>query len=131
MGWSFPCDIWSIGCLLVELYTGTTLFQTHDNLEHLKMMEIVLGTFPNSFIRHLSPEKNNLLFKKGRVKYPTETTEKSSKDFLNQMLPISSIISPRNDFEEAFLDLIRSMLLFDPDDRITAHEALGHPFFKM
>lgn len=41
LGWSFPCDIWSIGCILVEFYTGDALFQTHDNLEHLAMMEAV------------------------------------------------------------------------------------------
>lgn len=41
LGWSFPCDIWSIGCILVEFFTGDALFQTHDNLEHLAMMEAV------------------------------------------------------------------------------------------
>ena len=43
LGWSFPCDIWSIGCILVEFFTGDALFQTHDNLEHLAMMENVCG----------------------------------------------------------------------------------------
>jgi dual-specificity kinase len=43
LGWSYPCDIWSIGCILVEFYTGDALFQTHDNLEHLAMMEAVVG----------------------------------------------------------------------------------------
>lgn len=43
LGWSFPCDIWSIGCILVEFFTGDALFQTHDNLEHLAMMEMVVG----------------------------------------------------------------------------------------
>lgn len=43
LGWSFPCDIWSIGCILVEFFTGDALFQTHDNLEHLAMMEAVCG----------------------------------------------------------------------------------------
>lgn len=43
LGWSFACDIWSIGCILVEFYTGDALFQTHDNLEHLAMMEAVCG----------------------------------------------------------------------------------------
>jgi dual-specificity kinase len=43
LGWSFPCDIWSIGCILVEFYTGDALFQTHDNLEHLAMMQAVCG----------------------------------------------------------------------------------------
>lgn len=44
LGWSYPCDIWSIGCILVEFFTGDALFQTHDNLEHLAMMEAVVGT---------------------------------------------------------------------------------------
>lgn len=43
LGWSYPCDIWSIGCILVEFYTGDALFQTHDNLEHLAMMEAVVN----------------------------------------------------------------------------------------
>ncbi|KAI9231272.1 MAG: kinase-like domain-containing protein, partial [Podila humilis] len=42
MGWSYPCDIWSVGCILVEFLTGEALFQTHDNLEHLAMMQAVL-----------------------------------------------------------------------------------------
>lgn len=41
--WSYPCDIWSIGCILVELFTGDALFQTHENREHLAMMEAVCG----------------------------------------------------------------------------------------
>jgi len=43
LGWSFPCDIWSIGCILVEFFTGDALFQTHENVEHLAMMEAVCG----------------------------------------------------------------------------------------
>jgi CDC-like kinase len=27
LGWSQPCDVWSIGCILFELYLGFTLFQ--------------------------------------------------------------------------------------------------------
>jgi len=43
LGWTFPCDMWSIGCILVELFTGEALFSTHDDLEHLKIIEIVVG----------------------------------------------------------------------------------------
>lgn len=51
MGWSFPCDVWSIGCILVEFFTGEALFQTHDNLEHLAMMEVVFGRMPDMVSR--------------------------------------------------------------------------------
>lgn len=27
LGWSQPCDVWSVGCIMFELYTGYTLFQ--------------------------------------------------------------------------------------------------------
>ena len=46
LGWAQPCDVWSIGCILFELYLGVTLFQTHDNREHLAMMERILGPIP-------------------------------------------------------------------------------------
>lgn len=46
LGWSQPCDVWSVGCIMFELYLGITLFQTHDNREHLAMMERILGPIP-------------------------------------------------------------------------------------
>lgn len=39
----YECDVWSLGCIMVELFTGEVLFQTHENLEHLAMMEKSLG----------------------------------------------------------------------------------------
>lgn len=51
LGWSQPCDVWSIGCILYELYVGNTLFQTHDNREHLAMMERILGQIPYRMAR--------------------------------------------------------------------------------
>jgi len=46
LGWSHPCDIWSIGCIIFELYCGYVLFQAHDDLVHLAMMEYILGQLP-------------------------------------------------------------------------------------
>ena len=39
-------DIWSMACILVELYTGEMFFPTHENLEHLSLMEKLFGPFP-------------------------------------------------------------------------------------
>ncbi len=52
LGWSYPCDIWSIGCILVEFFTGDALFQTHDNLEHLAMMEAVVDARVDTSLVH-------------------------------------------------------------------------------
>jgi serine/threonine protein kinase len=51
LGWTYPCDLWSVGCILVELCSGDALFQTHENLEHLAMMERVLGPIPQHMIK--------------------------------------------------------------------------------
>lgn len=63
LGWSYPCDIWSIGCILVEFYTGDALFQTHDNLEHLAMMEAVVG---KAIDPHLVQQVNKVSSRGGR-----------------------------------------------------------------
>ncbi|XP_021972964.1 uncharacterized protein LOC110868165 isoform X2 [Helianthus annuus] len=51
VGWSYRCGIWSVGCILVELCLGEALFQIHGNLEHLAMMEMVLGFLPQHMLR--------------------------------------------------------------------------------
>ena len=43
IGWSFPCDIWSIGCILVELYDGHALFPAEDDNERLDDMTSFAG----------------------------------------------------------------------------------------
>lgn len=67
LGWSFPCDIWSIGCILVEFFTGDALFQTHDNREHLAMMEAVIGSRIDT---HLVQEFNFLQTTRGSGSTP-------------------------------------------------------------
>jgi len=52
--------MWSIGCILVEFFTGDALFQTHDNLEHLAMMEAVCdGKIETDMIRKVRSGRGN------------------------------------------------------------------------
>lgn len=32
LGWSQPCDVWSIGCIIFEYYVGFTLFQVNGGI---------------------------------------------------------------------------------------------------
>jgi dual-specificity kinase len=81
LGWSYPCDAYSLGCILVEFYTGMALFQTHDNLEHLAMMEMVMGKMPENVAREAVNHKPEF-FKEGpKLNWPSsKTTKQSRKD---------------------------------------------------
>ncbi|KAI5293678.1 Dual specificity protein kinase clk3 [Ascosphaera acerosa] len=138
LGWSFPCDIWSIGCILVEFYTGDALFQTHDNLEHLAMMEAVCGYKIDARLAKLAVQKvvngqqNGAAryFNKNRLDWPNETTSRASKKFVKAMKRLDAFITPNTPFNKQFLDLLRRIFIYDPAKRITAKEALQHPWFK-
>ncbi|ODA78802.1 hypothetical protein RJ55_06186 [Drechmeria coniospora] len=139
LGWSFPCDIWSIGCILVEFFTGDALFQTHDNLEHLAMMEAVLGSRIDP---HLVQQVNKMstrsggnpaskYFKRVKLDYPTPDTTRGSRRFVKAMKPLKNFIPAANNYYSAFSDLLRKIFVYDPAQRITAKEALDHEYFKV
>ena len=44
--WNEKSDIWSLACVLAELYTGELLFPTHDDYEHIAMIEKMCGRVP-------------------------------------------------------------------------------------
>ncbi|KAG4027556.1 hypothetical protein MFRU_029g00800 [Monilinia fructicola] len=138
LGWSFPCDIWSIGCILVEFFTGDALFQTHDNLEHLAMMEMVCDKKLDS---HLIQQVNAMAkrnggnpaqkyFRRLKLDYPTADTTRASRRFVKAMKPLDDIIKDQGRFSRNFLDLLKRIFVYDPSERITAKQALQHPWFK-
>ena len=137
LGWSYPCDIWSIGCILVEFFTGDALFQTHDNLEHLAMMENVVNaridtTLVSQVNRMIRSGGNPAAkyFKRQKLDYPTPDTTRASRRFVKAMKKLEEIIPTTNPFLTQFLDLLRRIFVYDPNNRITAKEALQHPWFR-
>ncbi|KAH8902578.1 kinase-like protein [Coniochaeta sp. PMI_546] len=138
LGWSFPCDIWSIGCILVEFFTGDALFQTHENLEHLAMMEAVvdsrIDTQLVSQVNRMTRNGGNpasKYFKRLKLDYPQADTTRASRRFVKAMKRLDDIIPKSTPFLEQFLDLLHKIFVYDPVRRITAKEALKHPWFKM
>ncbi|PPS14918.1 hypothetical protein GOBAR_AA05658 [Gossypium barbadense] len=78
LGWSYPCDLWSVGCILIELCTGGALFQTHENLEHLAMMERVLGPLPEHMIRRASRGSEKYFRSGSRLNWPEGAVSRES-----------------------------------------------------
>lgn len=136
LGWSFPCDIWSIGCILVEFYTGDALFQTHDNLEHLAMMEAVVGSrIDRDLVKEVKKKSDKdpvrgYFTKPGKLNYPNLDTNRASKKYVKNMKLLHHIIPQTTTFNQQFVDLLRKIFVYDPKKRIKAVEALRHPWFK-
>ena len=106
--YSSAVDIWAVGCIFGELLTLKPLFQGKEcgniHLEQLKKIFSVLGT----------PADNDLMC------FPHFELVSDWK-FFNTSLP-SGISSSGQ-------DLLLKLLCYSPLKRITAREALKHPFF--
>jgi len=123
LGWAQPCDVWSVGCIMFELYLGFTLFQTHDNREHLAMMEKILGPLPNGLTRRTKTK----YFNQGRLVWDEHSSAgKYVRENCKMLKKYQQ--SDAEDHEQLF-DLINAMLVYDPAERISLDQALRHPFF--
>ncbi|KAF9671635.1 hypothetical protein SADUNF_Sadunf12G0068100 [Salix dunnii] len=121
LGWSYPCDIWSVGCILVELCTGEALFQTHENLEHLAMMERVLGPIPQHILKRVDRHAGKHV-RRGRLDWPEGA---ASRESMKANLIMQQVDQSAGDL----IHLLQGLLRYDPLDRLTARAALRHPFF--
>ena len=48
-----------MACIFAELYSGELLFPTHENVEHLALMEKMSGSFPKWMIDQARDEFDN------------------------------------------------------------------------
>ncbi|KAL5135246.1 Serine/threonine-protein kinase AFC1 [Glycine soja] len=130
LGWNYPCDLWSVGCILVELCSGEALFQTHENLEHLAMMERVLGPLPPHMVVR-ADRRAEKYFKRGtRLSWPDSSTSRESMRAVWKLPRLPNLIMQHVDHSAGdLIDLLQGLLRYDPSERLKAKEALRHPFF--
>ncbi|XP_025877768.1 serine/threonine-protein kinase AFC2 isoform X2 [Oryza sativa Japonica Group] len=130
LGWSYPCDIWSVGCILVELCTGEALFQTHENLEHLAMMERVFGPLPCHMLKRADRHSEKYV-RKGRLNWPEGCASRDSMKAVMKLPRLQNLVMQNVDHSGGeFIDLLQGLLRYDPASRLTAQEALRHPFLR-
>ncbi len=98
-------DIWSLGCIIYEIYTLEVLFPGDCEIDQLKQIYKILGT----------PESSDWPGLEELPKYKKTTPIKKRGLGLENIL---------------LEDLLLKMLQYNPLNRITAEEALNHPFFS-
>lgn len=123
LGWSHPCDVWSIGCILVDIYFGNLLFDTHDDREHLAIMEKTLGPIPLA-MTNLTKTK---YFSNGMLDWSWQGMDKEVAVYF---MPLKDYKLADSDDDTQLFDLIEKMLEYEPTKRILLSEALPHPFFN-
>ncbi|GMP57819.1 hypothetical protein CsSME_00021737 [Camellia sinensis var. sinensis] len=129
LGWSYPSDLWSVGCILMELCSGEALFQTHENLEHLAMMERVLGPIPQHMLKRVDRHAEKYV-RRGRLDWPEGATSRESIKAVLKLPRLQNLVMQYVDHSAGdLIDLLQGLLRYDPSTRVTAHEALRHPFF--
>uniref|UniRef100_A0A8D0FEX1 dual-specificity kinase n=1 Tax=Strix occidentalis caurina TaxID=311401 RepID=A0A8D0FEX1_STROC len=124
LGWSQPCDVWSIGCILLEYYLGYAVFQARDNRQHLAMMERVLGPLPGHMIKKTRRRK---YFHGARLDWDEHSS--AGRSVSRRCKPLKEFMACHNSDHRNLFDLVQKMLEYDPAKRITLGEALKHPFF--
>ncbi|GAB1213069.1 hypothetical protein ATERTT37_002218 [Aspergillus terreus] len=121
MSYGMPIDMWSVGCILAELYTGYPIFPGENEQEQLACIMEVFGP-PEKHLIEKSTRKKLFFDSLGKPRLTVSSKGRrrrpSSKD-LRQVLKCD---------DEAFLDFISRCLRWDPARRLNPHDALRHEF---
>lgn len=122
-------DIWSAGCVIGELFTRNILFPGDSPIDQIMRIFNVLGTPSED---EYTNNDNLLNLISSLPKCPPGDLNNfflSSYKASNKKDNSSKDDNITEDIGNLFFDLLKRMLVFDPNRRITAIEAIEHPFF--
>jgi dual specificity tyrosine-phosphorylation-regulated kinase 2/3/4 len=114
-------DMWSIGCILAELYTGYPLFPGENEQEQLACIMEIFGP-PEKYLVEKSARKKLFFDSNGKPKPVVSTKGKRRRP------STKTLAQALNCGDEAFVDFIAKCMRWSPDARMTPEEALQHPF---
>ncbi|XVF43877.1 hypothetical protein PTKIN_Ptkin02bG0076000 [Pterospermum kingtungense] len=111
------------------LLQGEALFQTHENLEHLAMMERILGPLSQHMLKRVDWHAEKYV-RKGRLDWPEGATSRESIKAVMKLPRLQNLVMQHVDHSGGdLIDLLQGLLSFDRCRRLTAREALRHHFF--
>jgi len=118
--YSTAVDMWSLGCILAELLSRETLLPGRSELDQLDRMFKLLGT-PTERVWPAYPGLPLV----GRLKFVQQPYNN-----LRNLFPKRISTDARPSLSDAGFDLLNRLLSYDPQRRLSAEEALEHPWFQ-
>ncbi|XP_077577935.1 dual specificity tyrosine-phosphorylation-regulated kinase 1B isoform X1 [Stigmatopora nigra] len=145
MPYDLAIDMWSLGCILVEMHTGEPLFSGSNEVDQMNKIVEVLGV-PPSHMLDAAPKARKYFDKLSDGLWTVKKNKDVKKEYkppatrrLHEVLGVETGGPGGRRAGEPghapcdylkFKDLILRMLDYDPKSRITPFYALQHNFFK-
>ena len=108
--YSYGVDMWAVGCILGEMLTGKPIFPGASTINQLELIISVTGNA--EILKNVSPFSQKMI---------EQIRPGSSEDKWSRTFPTASPDA---------MDLLKSLLLLDPNGRITAAAALKHNYVQ-
>nr|XP_057902561.1 mitogen-activated protein kinase 15 [Doryrhamphus excisus] len=104
-------DMWSLGCILGEMLLGKALFPGTSTINQIeKIMSAIPHPCPDDFLSVKSEIGSSFI----------------QKMLLKPQVPLEEVL--QSSVPPDALDLLKGLLVFNPDKRLTAEKALQHPY---
>jgi serine/threonine-protein kinase SRPK3 len=124
--WSYPADIWNLGVMLWDLFEDFGIFDSIDTIKHyncnkhLGLMIALLGPPPKELLERGSTSATY---------FDMDTGEYRNPSFIPEDLSFETAIKRiKGSDKELFIDFIKKMLCWLPEERWTAKQLLTHPW---
>ncbi|XP_065182264.1 mitogen-activated protein kinase 14-like [Sycon ciliatum] len=104
-------DLWSVGCILAEMMTREVLFKGGSEMDQIRLMVDILGIPEKSMMDNLELTARSFFENQAHRDIPPLETRFPGADL-------------------AALDLLGSLLKYDPSVRLSAKAALQHHYFQ-
>jgi len=109
--YSTPIDLWSAGCIFGEMVTGKPMFPGQNEVDELRLIFKALGT----------PNEANFPAIIELPDWGKHTFPHFEPQALQTLVP---------GLDEQGYDLLDHLLQYDPSKRLTAAQAMKHPWFE-
>jgi len=109
--YNYKMDIWGIGCVFFEISALFPLFPGKNELDQINKIHAVLGTPPQKILEDFRAHASHM-----EINFPPKEGTGIDRNIAH--------MSPEAK------DLINKMLKYNAEERITAKEALAHPYFR-